>query len=234
MKKSFIVLLVILFPVTCCYSQDKACLSLQFGSSIPTGDFGNTNASKSKAGLAKNGSIFEVSFTGKFNEYLGLTGIVIGGNNSMDKDALLNYYHSQYPDIDWSVNTTSWVTGGLFFGGYGSVPLWKDKLSLDFKLTLGFLHCKSPELTSTGAQGTHSLWVNMSSASGNSFSTLIGTGLKYNISKSICFLANLEYVSAAFDFQNIQLSSNFGYSNSGYLTQDFSEMNLVAGIGIRM
>ncbi len=231
MKKFLFSFLIILFSGTYCRSQNQGYFSLQVGSSIPSGNFGEAYSTTS--GFAKTGRVYEFSFACKLSKNVGLTSMIFGESHSFDDASYLDHYNKLYPNISWAITSDFWKIGGLFFGAYGSIDIWKEKISIELRTMPGILHARSPEVSLVGKLGKITEWESLSSKPDDDFTYLAGFGLKYNLSNTFCLLANLDYTAASFEFDGVELSTNFRYYNVGVLKQDFGVINLAGGIGLR-
>ena len=77
MKKLMTIFILVLLFDSFCFSQDKGYVGISIGPSIPTGDYASAELSNQKAGLAKTGAIFDISFGYKLGKNLGLSAMAL-------------------------------------------------------------------------------------------------------------------------------------------------------------
>jgi hypothetical protein len=234
MKSSLFMILFLVFSSFSLFSQDRGYIGVSIGPSIPTGDFSSKDMYNQSAGFAKTGAIFDISFGYKLGKNFGLTAILRGQANKVDAQAISDEMSKEFMgDFVGTVRTGSWGIGGLLVGGYSSISVAKQ-LNFESRLMLGFLSATSPDMTInlTGPGGTG--WVKQSSTSGTAFAYLAGIGLKYNAGKRVCLLANIDYLGAKPEFEDVETTTSMGdYDKSSY-TQKFGSFNIGLGVGYRL
>jgi len=233
MKKIILSLAAILVLSVSGFCQDKGYIGLSLGSSTPMGDFASNNPNNNNSGYAKGGAIFDISFGYKLGKYLGVAALLRGQANPTDAQAIADQIANANPGVSTVVSSKSWGVGGLMVGGYASVPI-SAKYSFEPRVLIGFLNATSPDITVTVSSGGNSAWIKEASASASAFSYLLGIGVKHDVGKRICLLANVDYLGAKPEFSNVVISNSYGASSIKTFSQSFGTFNVGVGIGYRL
>jgi opacity protein-like surface antigen len=234
--KNFLTLMVILLLNTfTSFSQDKGYIALSLGPSFPLGEFASKDMDNESAGFAKPGAIFDLSFGYKLGKNVGVTALLRGQSNKLDGNAISNEMSKQLPDdVSEQTKVGSWAIGAFLAGVYSSIPVAKQ-VTFETRLMMGVLSVKAPEILIdlTGPGGT--AWVKQKSASTTAFAYLAGIGIKYDAGKRVAVLANIDYLGAKPQFDNVEITTNLLdlQNETNDYTQDFGSINVSFGIGYR-
>ena len=229
MKKTFLTLSLFL-TATITFAQDKGFVSVNFGSSIPIGEFASTDENSNSAGYAQTGFLVDVSLGLKFSKHFGVNMLVREQVNKYDAQALAD--QTKESGVSSSINTTAWTMGGYMVGCYGSFPISKI-FTIEPRIMVGYSTATSPNITINVTDGTTSAWAKVHSASSGSFSYLIGVGYRINAGKSFCFSFNADYLGANPEFSNVVTTYSWGDKEVGTMSQNIETINLSFGIGFR-
>jgi hypothetical protein len=212
---------------------DKGYIGLSLGASIPTGDFGSTDENNQNAGFAKTGTMIDLNFSYLLGKNFGISAMLLGQSNNIDVDALENEANFQIPGINWTYSSDSWSVGGILIGGYASFPIGA-KSSFDAHLMIGSLNTTLPSIQITGNFNGITLSSMSESQDDASFGILLGGGFKFNVSKYISILANMDIVGCTAKFENVQTHYSNSTSEYSDITQNISTINFSVGIAYRL
>jgi hypothetical protein len=235
MKKLSVSTLFVMLFVFNTFSQDKGYIAVSLGPAIPAGDFASKSMDNTSAGFAKAGAIFDISFAYKIDKYFGLIAMLRGQSHKTDAQAMADEMIKQMPfdNISVATESESWSIGALLIGSYGSFPIQKD-LTFESKIMVGLLSASAPKTTFNISTPEGAGWVKQSSATGSALACLIGAGLKYNVGKKICMLANIDYLGATPKYKNVEVTSSIGYNDKGDYYESFGSFNIGFGVGYRL
>lgn len=124
-------------------------VSINFGLSIPSGNYGSNNFDNPAAGFATTGSAFDITcghlLTPKFGAIAMLRGLAHLVDVGTYSNGLANYLRSGYPSGSTTVNywSNTYSSGGMMGGIYGSFP-FKSKLTVEPKGLIGFTSATLP------------------------------------------------------------------------------------------
>jgi hypothetical protein len=215
----------------------KGYIGLLIGSSTPFGDFASTDSRSEGAGYASTGALIDISFGYKFGKYFGIAALLRGQQNPTEIQSLVQHLADGLPSgFALSGSSTSWTIGGAMVGLYGSFPLG-GKVDLDTRVLLGALSSNSPQFTIDVIGNGISGWVEVESASTAVLAHQIGAGIRYNVGRRICLLANLDYMGANPEYKNvITRSSNSlgGNIERNTFSQYMGTINFGVGVGFRL
>jgi hypothetical protein len=247
MKKVLLLATVLFISSTNSQSQDndrKGFFSPNLGLSIPVGNFGSTNFGNNEAGYATSGFVFDITFCHKIFKNFGVTGIYRSQGNGADVGAyaqdLANYFGASNPagNTIVSLKSSAYSLGGIMAGLNGSFPI-VDKLTFEPRVLGGFSGAILPA-TTTKAYESNTLLTTFVRAQSSTlaFSYIIGAGLKYDASKKICLLFNIDFYAARAEWDNVQeigIGHISGETEINYydFSQKFSTVNLSTGLGFR-
>lgn len=215
-------------------------VSLGGGVSLPTGDFAAIEfpMDSTRAGFAKPGGNFNVTFGYRISEYFSLTGMLNGSVNRFDyiqlQDRLNSIYSEDLPETTWIVETKSWGTGGLQLGVMASLPLSRNTLYLDGRVLGGFSYVYSPEINALGMEDgneVHRIFYDQTSAV--SWTLDFGAGFRYHRNRSQYFTLYADYVMSDPHFSNVE--NTWTYPEEGQETISYSQkitaVNISLGLG---
>lgn len=239
MTKIAYIFALFFFLVSNCYSQNKGYIAVSYGASLPFFNFHSKDLSQYYAayvselggsGYAKPGSISEISIAYKKPEQqFGITAIIRNQTHEADMQTLSTQLQEDFNGYIVTAESRKWITNAMMLGGYAEIPI--KKFSFDFRAMIGMVSVSSPEWR-TGAKNTNGysyIWQNYRFGSAFSFGFMTGAGVKYDITKEICLMANTDLFGAAPEFTEIE---------GGVITRTFKQLittyNLSAGIGFRL
>ena len=235
MKKKNFLSILFLFILHVCWAQDKGYVAISIGPSIPIEDFASKNSSNVAAGYANSGAIFDVSFHYKLGKYFGVSALLRGQANTTDAQAIANDLAREINNVTWTVESNPWSIGGILIGGSASVPIGiNDKISFESRAMFGFLNATSPEINITGRTNSQSEWAKQQSKMATAFSYLLGAGFKFNFAKRLCFLTNIDFLSAKPEFKDVLITNSNGDFISNTFSQKFGTINIGFGLGLRL
>jgi len=234
MKKKILSIVVILIIATISFGQDsRGYIGFSFGPSFPLGEFASKDLDTEDAGYATTGFLFDISFAYKLGDgKFGFTALLRAQANPTDVQAMADKLAELVPGVFWTVEGQAWGTAGFLFGGFAPFPL-SEKTKLEIKGMIGFLSASSPELTITGSGGGESIWIKQSSGNASSFAYLIGAGFKFDLSRRLYLLTNLDYLGAKPEFSDIEITASDGSSETDTRSQSMGTFNLSAGIALK-
>ena len=230
MKKTFLTLSLFL-TATIAFAQDKGFVTVNFGSSIPLGDFAGTDINNNSSGFAQTGYLFDATLGLKFSKYFGTTILIRSQVNQFDEETFAEHATKEI-GYKATVNSTAWYIGNYMIGTYGSFPISKN-FTLEPRMMVGFLTATSPEMTLKATAGSIPFWVTKNSSSSGSLSYLFGIGYKVNAGKHICISFNLDYLGTSTQFNNVETTDSFGGIDFTSWNQNIETFSLSAGIGFR-
>jgi hypothetical protein len=224
------------------YSQDddrKGFASINLGVSIPTGNFGSDNFNNNEAGFATSGAVFDISFGYKFRPKLGVTAVWRGQANGIDVGTYAQSLANFFGSGSVSVETSAYTLGGIMTGLYGSFPI-AAKLSFEPRALVGLSNARLPAKTTVAynSSGTQLVTWTQDQAETVTFSYIIGAGAKFDVSKKICLLFNVDFYSAKAEWENVREISVGHVTGTTEIRkydykQNFSTVNISAGFGFR-
>lgn len=232
MKKVFLFSIALFLSVTG-FCQDKGYVALSGGFSVPISDFASKDASNDGAGYALSGISGDVSFAYKFGKNFGLAMMLRQQFNAVDNQAVGEDIAKSAGVPFSNITSTWWKVSGLMAGGYASFPV-SSKMSVDFKAIAGFMAATSPEETIYFPYNGQQAWVKLNTAKAYPFSYLVGVGYKYDLADRICFLMNFDYLGAKPEFNDVQITSSVGQTDSNTFAMKFATINVNVGIGFRL
>lgn len=251
MKNISILVLAIFFTSGSVFSQDKTpaasqtkgavtedqpelgCLSINFGASMPVGDFKNADIYNENSGFAKSGFQYSVSYQHIVYKRFGLLAKFRGESNAFDSQKLAEEFMKVYDNsYHFSASSDSWTSRSLLIGGYFSLPAAK-KVVIEPKVLFGYTSVTNPPIIISGYTGQGYASTVSEEKTGTAISLLIGVGLKVELSDKINFLADVEYFSAKPKFDNVKTTANDGSVFFSSYKQPITTVNIGIGIGYR-
>jgi hypothetical protein len=214
--------------------EKKGYLAVLAGPSTPINDLASKDPENKGAGFAKSGAIFDLSFSYRFGKNFGMATSIRGQSYLVDAQAMADELVKSAPSGSLvSVESKAWSIGGFLLGGYGSFPI-SGRFSFDTKLMLGFLSATSPELTIKISGPFGSGTGTQKSASSATFAYMAGAGIRYDAGKSVCLLANLDYLGAKPEFTNVESTFSNAPPQKNTFSQQIGAINVGFGIGLRL
>lgn len=247
MKKVILLLTIPFVLVSKGFSQDgdrKGFTSFNLGSSIPLGNFASKDFDNNQAGFATTGVVMDFTFGYKISKKLGVTAIYRSQVNGHDMVAYgegwENYLDYRYPSVSSSVNveSTSFALAGIMVGINGSF-LIGNNISFEPRIVIGPSVATLPAMTTEMYEsGTKLLTTIRPQAGTFAFSSIIGAGIKLDITKKLCLLGNIDFYTANVlwkDVEEISIGHITGTTEKNYYdySQKFTTINISAGLGFR-
>jgi isocitrate dehydrogenase len=62
----------------------------------------------------------------------------------------------------------------------------------------------------------------------------LGAGFKFNFAKRLCFLTNIDFLSAKPEFKDVLITNSNGDFISNTFSQKFGTINIGFGLGLRL
>ena len=212
-------------------AQEKACVGILIGPSFPAGEFASMDGQNDKAGFAKTGAIFDLSFSFPMKGEVGITALIRGQANAMDGEKLIDVVRARFPSAAWKSESGYWSTSAVLAGPHVSLPLAK-KTFFNVRVLFGFTSCFLPEYKITGKLPTYEFWVKQERKSAVALGALFGFGLRSEISPKLCFILNCDYLTTAPVFSDVKITSSEAIGNSNSKFQNnINTINLGLGIG---
>ncbi len=211
----------------------KGYLAILGGPSTPIDDLASKDPQNKGAGFANPGALFELSFAYRFGKNFGLAASLRGQSYLVDAQAMAEEIAKSVPGTRITVESKSWSIAGLLIGGYGSFPI-SEKFSFDTRLMLGFLSAVSPELTIKASNSFGNSSVTQKSGISSTLAYQAGAGIRFDAGKSLCLLANVDYLGAKPEFTNVESSLSNGSTQKDTFSQQFGAINVGFGIGLRL
>ena len=230
-EKYFLLLFLFISLSSKIKAQEKACVGILIGPSIPAGEFASMDGQNDKAGFAKTGAIFDLSFSFPVKGEVGITALIRGQANAMDGEKLIDIFRARYPSASWKSETGYWSTSAVLAGPHVSVPVTK-KTYFNVRVLFGFTNSIVPEYKITGKLSTNEFWVKQERKSAVGLGALFGFGLSSEFSSKLCFILNCNYLTTAPVFNDVKITSSepIGNSNSKF-QNSINTINLGLGIG---
>ena len=235
MQKAIVLIFSMSLLTLKCQSQEKGYIALSLGSSIPVGEFASQDINNEKAGLAKLGAFIDISYATKLGKSFGISVLLRGQSNAIDNHRIEAELSKLNPGINFTVSSKNWGASNLMIGGYGSFPLNSDNhSSFETRALIGILSGTSPEILFNATYGNTSQNYITRSVSATSYSFLIGVGFKFEVSKKLCVLTNVDILGSEpkFNYKVITYSTTPGESFD--FRQQITTVNVGVGVGFRL
>jgi len=179
--------------------EKKSFAGISIGASIPTGDFGSTDLSNDKAGLAKTGLALRLNYGYHFSKNFGGILIAKGNFNSIDMDAFRQQFSVPTGSgASYSVNTGSYKSGAVLVGMFADMPISADeKFSFEVRALAGYQNSTIPEFNVTmSIPSVGTIDFAQESYSAGSFAYTFGAGFKYKVGNNLALKLNGDYNGA--------------------------------------
>lgn len=254
--------LQILFIFACLSSVQAFSQQLNFsvGPAFPVGAFASKDGNDPASGLAKMGWMADISYMHGLSKstHFGLTAILRGRMNSIDKEGMVAPFTESFPGYQWSGSTSSWKTAALMGGAYYKTAI-SEKWSFTGTLAVGVAEAWLPEINlratvDSTAQGgdANLLLVNNKKAHATTFTMMAKAGLLYKLTEKFSLTASLDYwflkpdfvlsQSVAFGrhlvvpglYQLSNAASVSYYSVKAPYSQQMNSFNLLVGVSMRL
>ena len=212
-------------------AQEKGYFGVLVGPSFPAGEFASMDGQNDKAGFAKTGAIFDLSFSFPVKGEVGITALIRGQANAMDGEKLIDIFRARYPSASWKSETGYWSTSAIMVGPHFSFPATR-KTFFNARVLFGFTSCIAPDYKITGKLTTQEFWVKQERKSAFALGALFGLGMRTEIRPKLCFLINCDYLTSAPVFSDVKITSSEAIENSNSKFQNsINTLNLGLGLG---
>lgn len=176
--------------------------------------------------------MLDVSFTYKKTESLiGLSALYRNQQNSVDVGTLKNQFTEEFANSSVTVDCRDWTVNAIMLGGYGDIRII-NKINLNYRLMFGLVHITSPEWRITVQNNSGFEMIDQRLGTSFSFGMLIGAGIKYDLSKAVYLLANLDASGTQAEFLTSRTYKGSPVYYKTYL-QTLATVNSSVGLGIR-
>ena len=229
MKKVFLILLAVSLSINGFAQYNKNKISLSFGPSYTSGNFGDQSITNTRAGFANTGINYYLFYCYNFTRNYSVGLKVFGNSNKYNTDPFIDRlnYTTGY---QWTTETSRWSTKGLLLGIAAHIPQSK-KFVIDIRCLGGYLFLKSPGYTLSNTGLTND-WYKIDGASSKALGYDIGTGFSYYIKSYLDILFNADYIGANFLFADLVNSDASGLVNHTHnFRRTFDIVNLTLGVG---
>jgi hypothetical protein len=260
MKQIVTTLLFLLAAFTAFSQPGRNSFAISPGLSVPAGQFAGTTVASNKAGFAKPGLQFNISFEHKLNSSLALSTMLYVQTNPLNTAALEKGYSSTTYFIsfnpakpiifpNWKFAKKNWLSAGLLLGVSKEVSLNKKTDNLFFRLRslAGISYVSMPRFYGTSIADTTRATAIQSGGSGTGLAYLLGIGLKYHYSKQFFLLFDIQYAGTGqVTFKNVSESFSgiittnapgsiqaWNSGRTGTTTRQIAAVHISAGAGIR-
>ncbi|HVW61258.1 MAG TPA: hypothetical protein VHC48_14505 [Puia sp.] len=255
-------LLQILFVFAClssvqAFSQQ---LNLSIGPSFPVGAFASKDGNDPASGLAKMGWMADISYSHGLRKspHFGVTAILRGRLNSIDKEGMMAPFTESYPGYQWSASNSSWKTAALMGGAYYTTAI-SGKWSFTGTLAVGVAEAWLPEINlmaivdSTGQGGdANLLLVNNKQAHATTFTMMAKAGVLYKLTEKLSLTASVDYWFLKPDFvltqsvafgRHMMIPGMYQLSNAASIStysvrapysQQMNSFNLLVGVSMHL
>lgn len=209
--------------------MNKHSLSISGGLSKSLGNFYKKGFQNNMIGSAELGRNLNIAYRYALTEKIGINARWYNTKHNaaiFERRDHLSEKGAKFP-IDYA---EEWKANSFFLGADYKIPL-KEKLTINSKIMGGYMSLNSPEMSYSNPITTSSNDIKYSTSSDQSFAYLLGLGLTYEISEKISCFVNLEYIAAAFKFNDITWENNAGESDTiDFFEQDYEVLNTSLGL----
>ena len=235
MKFTHVLLLMMLsiFWLTTYSQKPQAFLGISAGASVPLGDFSSGNYQKTGDGFAKTGFSFKTAYDHRITYNFGISGLLLVHSNPWDDDSLLEGINTDSLEIidQLSVATSNWSSFGILIGPFLYVPI-NESFNFDIKATFGLYNAYAPEIVVSGTrQNGENFSLRFLKYNGIGFAWNIGSTFRYKISRSRYIILGGDYLSSTISFENIERFNEDGVISKESFKQNFTTINITAGVG---
>ncbi len=268
MKKTIYLAALLFVPLLNLFSQvtGRGSISLSVGPALPVGDFAKKELDPT-SGFAKAGQSASLSYAHLLEKRFGFTVSLHAVRNPIDTKAMEKSFselkvfqglyssstpiqptqipYATYPN--WKIDKSSWLSAALLVGGYGVFPATQsERLAFTTKAMIGVMYIKSPELEAGSVTDTAIVHLEQGSRSAFGLAYLLSAGTKYNCTKKISLLVNLEFLGTSqIKFDDVKqtitiarMSTGTGgffmQQTTGTQKQAIGSLNLNVGIGLAL
>jgi hypothetical protein len=216
MQKNWLLPSTLILIAFNCFAQNKnnGTIVFSIGPSFPVGKYASKDIMSNSAGLAKTGETASLSFYSKRKKQFGFTVAMQAQRNPLNTKALENGFsqakfsqfvvfasngtmppppssYTTYPN--WKFDKHAWLAASLLAGCYAEFASHNSSLSFILKGMIGGLYVSSPKLNGKSITDTATASFEQNSKSGIGFTCLLGSGIKYQLSKKLSLYSDLEY-----------------------------------------
>ena len=213
-------------------AQEGSYLGLEFGVSLPSGDFGSNEYNSSYSGYATSGFLMGLIGNYQFSEYFGFAYAFRFQSNDFDS-YMLERQLDLYEDLNSSevFSSSYFLTGGMF-GLNLTVPL-SERFSWDSKVTLGWLSASKPYVGIVSSDGFDVIKVESEEATSVAFALAFGTAVKFDILEHFALIGRIEslFSSASYYFtESYYVNNQLENISSTSYTQSITTTNVTLGL----
>lgn len=213
---------------------DTNVVTISLGPSFPLGYFSAKDFNDQFLGKSLPEAAINFSFTHKLYKNLGVTAMLYGQLNGLDKTLGRQYGQAWFYDdagdnthshLDWSFDKKSLYAASFLVGLSEEFFTRKDgRFSITAKALAGITFAKMPGFNGNGRSDSVYAIVIQNKAAGLGFSYFGSIGVKYKCSKAIYLLCNIDYFGApGIDFRNVRGIS--GTTTGGFTIPGFHSLN---------
>ncbi len=256
-KKTFAILILLLSLLNLDAQNNRWSVEIGAGAALPVGKFASKNIYDSTASFAKIGPALNLALNYRFSSYFSTTILLSGQQNNVDTKNIDKKWDAASPGNYYQTTSNNWLIGKLMAGITANLPVNK-RLFLSGRVTAGAVKTSTYKFTTIGytaindslnlgpgSSPTTITETNAKQALKWEFTYLIGTGIKYSLTKQVLFLCNLDYSSSTLRFARIYYSN----LSTGVLTgsgnpppqairalpkQPVSSLNLSVGLAVNL
>jgi len=211
------------------YTTHRIGLNIGFSSAL--NNFGDTDADSDKAGFAKGGIIFDLSYNYRFDENLALSINYGSTANTFDAQSFANILGREEPGLDWTVEANPYGIGYFTAGVKGMTG---DNVIAYLNPMIGFASMIAPEIGITATDRTTSLSQTVRE-SDPSVAFIFGLAFGIDIKASDLISINFEGLYLNSEFEIDQEIDTFDAQGNPVLVssnydQPYSTLNFSLGI----
>lgn len=209
-------------------------IGVSIGAAVPTGDFADDNANRSRAGLASTGYLLQINYNYKLTESFGFMALLRHQNHKVEPDPIAEAM-GQFPQSYFIINTTNWKINSYMIGAFASLPINPNKnFYLDFMLAGGITSSTTPSFSIDISNHAVSGSSYQESAKGKGFGLMGGMQLKYYLNDEIGLSFSTDFLTSSHEYEKITVSGKNNlnqYESKKFDTdQTITSFNLKAGI----
>lgn len=206
------------------FAQDKKNeLSLTLGGSTPVGDFGSTDLSVARAGMAKSGGNFRLNYQHNFNPHFGVVIMLGGTSNEIDATNIQNLTSPPLKS-----ETRYWSIVGFQVGGVYRIPV-SEKFVVEARATVGVNTITFGGLYFTDNAG-NTLEVTETKSKGFVYS--LGVGGKYFATNRIFIPFHVDFLGCEANFSGVETKRNGVLQGTSSFDRPINNFNYSVGIGV--
>ncbi len=217
---------------------DRGYFGIYGGLATPVGPYASKSGSTDDSnGYAKPGADIGLDFTFKFSAYDGIAFLFRSLSNPVDAKAIEAAGNSGSNQIAFKATINKpWKIYTGMLGWYRSFSFDKKGIvCFDLKFMLGQAFVSTDDeniIVNKNGNAIGTLQVH--SASSNGFAYLVGVGPRFNITKQLCLMLQVEYFATKMDFKNEVTTTGTVQAASMSYTQKIANVNYNVGLCYRI